>query len=75
MFGKVQQAMDGTPVEQDDRLLRCRTVDPQRIQPAIDVLRASGIVIRRVTPDRPSLEDLFIETVSNNSPGNAKGAQ
>ena len=43
--------------------LRIGTTDPGEVQPLIDAFRKAGLVIRRVQPVRPSLEELFIETV------------
>ena len=46
-------------------LLRVATTDPQVIQPVLDALRAAGLVIRSVRPFRPTLEDLFMEAVTD----------
>ncbi len=52
--------------------LRIGTEDPAVIQPIIDALRADGQAIVRVQSVRPSLEDLFIETVGDQSSVGAK---
>jgi len=49
------------------------TIDAQQVQPAIDVLRSAGAVIKRVSMVRPSLEDLFIEAVGG--PGRVGAVQ
>jgi ABC-2 type transport system ATP-binding protein len=54
---------DGLAVEHTDNMLQISTTDPNDVQPAVDVLRARGIVIRRIAPVRPSLEDLFLDAV------------
>ena len=57
-------------------LLQLDTTDPAAIQSVLDHLRSAGLVIRRVQPIRPSLEDLFMAAVQQ--PGGARalpGAQ
>jgi ABC-2 type transport system ATP-binding protein len=39
------------------------------IQPILDALRQTGLVIRRVQSMRPSLEDLFLEAVTDPTTG------
>jgi hypothetical protein len=53
--------------------LRVGTTDPADVQPLLDAFRAAGLVIRRVQPVRPSLEELFIETVDQPGAGNGAG--
>jgi ABC-2 type transport system ATP-binding protein len=48
--------------------LRIGTGDPLRIQPIIDALRSRGLVIRAVRGLRQSLEDFFIQTLSEQPP-------
>lgn len=48
-----------------ERTLSLATIDPQIVQPAIDLLRARGGIIHAVRPVRSSLEDLFIEAVGD----------
>ncbi|MDX2116678.1 MAG: ABC transporter ATP-binding protein [Planctomycetota bacterium] len=43
--------------------------DPAPVQPLVDRLRAAGIVIRAVKPIRPSLEDLFMQAVTDPTSG------
>ncbi|MFO0831721.1 MAG: ABC transporter ATP-binding protein [Phycisphaerales bacterium] len=47
------------------------TPDARIIQPIIDRLRANGVVIRAVRPFRPSLEDLFMQAVTDPNTGKA----
>ena len=55
-----------------DHTLRIGTDDPAVIQPIIDALRADGQAIVRVQSVRPSLEDLFLETVGDQTSVGAK---
>lgn len=48
--------------------IRIEGADAEAIQPAIDALRGGGLVISAVRSVRPSLEDLFIETVTGSAP-------
>lgn len=52
-------------------LLRVETLDVAAATAVIDSLRARGLLIRRFQPVRPSLEDLFISTVSAGPAGSA----
>lgn len=45
------------------------TTDAGVVQPVIDALRARGVVIRALRPVRPSLEDLFMEAVTDPATG------
>jgi len=54
----------GESVELDGKTLRIATGDPLRIQPLIDALRSRGLVIDSVRQIRQSLEDFFVQTVS-----------
>ncbi len=47
------------------------TTDATRIQPLIDRLRAANITIRAIRPVRPSLEDLFMQAVTDPNTGKA----
>lgn len=55
--------------------------DVGAVQPVIDALRAHGAVIRSIRPHRPSLEDLFMQAVTDETtgevlrPGAAGGAR
>ncbi len=63
----------GESVELDGTVVRVGTVDPAGIQPVIDALRRNNLTIQSVQPIRQSLEDFFIETVSEGR-GEAVGA-
>jgi hypothetical protein len=64
----------GPWAELNGATLSVGTVDPADIQGLIDACRAAGLVIRRVQPVRPSLEDLFLEAVAVPAAGATKGA-
>ena len=70
-------AVDGVEaqVEDEQTKLRFNTVHAGQIQPAVDALRARGVVIRSIGFHRPSLEDLFIEAVNESGGGAKPGAQ
>jgi ABC-type multidrug transport system ATPase subunit len=55
----------GESVEIDGNTLRIGSGDPLRIQPLIDGLRSRGQVILSVQRLRQSLEDFFIQSVSD----------
>jgi ABC-2 type transport system ATP-binding protein len=59
----------GEAVILDKATLRVRTTDPAIMQPLIDALRSRGAVIRSMRPVRPSLEDLFMEAVTDPTSG------
>jgi ABC-2 type transport system ATP-binding protein len=61
----------GHRVELEGNLLRIATDDAVDVQPVIDALRGQKLVIHSVNPVRKSLEDFFIETVSDSTPGAA----
>lgn len=52
-------------VELRGQLLVIGTADVQAIQPVIDALRQHNLAVRRITPIRQSLEDLFIQAVTD----------
>jgi ABC-2 type transport system ATP-binding protein len=60
---------DPTGVSREGDAVRIATLDPERVQPVIDALRAKGCVIRSVRAVRPSLEDLFMQAVTDASTG------
>jgi ABC-2 type transport system ATP-binding protein len=70
----------GEAVEIDRHTVRVATTDPAKVQPLIDAVRARGLMIRSVRPFRPSLEDLFMQAVTDPAtgqtlpPGAARGA-
>lgn len=51
------------PSEAAGAIFKFGTTDPAAMQPAIDALRAAGCVIKRIQLMKPSLEELFMETV------------
>ena len=66
------QLTSGEAAEFDGHTLRVTTTDPKPVQPVIDALRNRGVTIRTVRAVRPSLEDLFIEAVTDPTTGQAK---
>jgi ABC-2 type transport system ATP-binding protein len=60
---------NGPRIELTGTLLRIETTEAAAVQGAIDSLRSAGLVIRRVESVRPSLEDLFLEAVTDPSTG------
>jgi hypothetical protein len=50
-------------LEIEGPVIRVGTTDAAAIQPLLDTLRGARFVVQRVQVIRPSLEDLFIETV------------
>ena len=56
---------DGVAVELEGSTLRLRTQEAADVQCLVDALRQQGLVIETVRPVRPSLEDLFIETLNS----------
>ena len=72
----------GASLEWVGRTLHVGTIEPETIQPLIDALRRRNIVISALQVIRPSLEDLFMDTVRDqadsvqNGPARTKqGAQ
>jgi len=55
-------------VSVESACLRIEGAEAEAIQPALDALRGDGLVIAAVRPVRQSLEDLFIEAVSESGP-------
>ena len=66
------RSQEGVALELDGSTLRLATQEAAHVQGMIDALRQQGLVIESVRPIRPSLEDLFIETL--NSDGQAARA-
>jgi len=64
-----QRLITGEPMTIHGAQLRIGTSDPQRIQGVIDTLRAGGVTIRSVRQMRPSLEDLFMQAVTDPNTG------
>jgi len=65
---------DGTWIQVKDATLRLGTTEVACVQPVIDAIRAAGLAIRRITPVRPSLEDLFLEAVGGARAAHEAGA-
>src|ERR1043165_839110 len=59
----------GQAIEIDHHTIRVGSSDPELVQPIIDALRARGVVIRSMRPLRPSLEDLFMQAVTDPNTG------
>jgi ABC-2 type transport system ATP-binding protein len=57
--------VDGTSAEVHGLTLRVGAADAASVQPVLDALRGAGVVIRRVQPVRQSLEDLFMQAVTD----------
>jgi ABC-2 type transport system ATP-binding protein len=68
----------GQWIELRGSVLSIGATNPTDVQPVLDALRDRGMIIRRVEPVRPSLEDLFLETVeqprATAPPAGARGA-
>lgn len=63
----------GVVVEVEQMMIRVEGDDPMSVQPVIDALRARAVVIRSLRPVRPSLEDLFIQAVTDPETGESSG--
>ena len=63
------QLAGGDWIEIEGSIIRVGQTNPAAVQPVLDALRSAGVVIGRVQLVRPSLEELFIEAVGNNSGG------
>ncbi|OHB69129.1 MAG: hypothetical protein A2V70_10875 [Planctomycetes bacterium RBG_13_63_9] len=61
----------GETVEFDGAMVRIHTDQAQAVQPVIDALRGQGLVIESVRLVRQSLEDFFIQAVSDTQNGDA----
>lgn len=70
----IRSAADGLEVTFDATRVTIQTADPAHIQPTIDALRRRGVVLAGVTPVRPTLEDLFMETVESDESHGRPGA-
>lgn len=68
---------DGRWTLQRGNTLRIGESDASQIQPLIDQLRAAGLILKRVQPIQPTLEELFMEAVAEvtGSGGYAAGAR
>lgn len=63
----------GLWVEASRTLVRVEGTDAASVQPVIDALRAESAIIRAIRPVRPSLEDLFIEAITDKESGKVSG--
>lgn len=61
----------GQDIEVHGASIRIATTEAQQVQPVIDALRARGVVIKSVRQHRPSLEDLFMQAVTDPNSGEA----
>ncbi len=59
----------GETIEIDRHTLRIGSSNSRVVQPIIDALRARGVLIRSVRPVRPSLEDLFMQAITDPTTG------
>jgi ABC-2 type transport system ATP-binding protein len=64
-----QRLVTGEPMSIQGAVLKIGTSEPGRIQGVIDTLRAGGVTIRSVRQVRPSLEDLFMQAVTDPNTG------
>jgi len=55
----------GEAVELDGTIVRVATAEAAVVQPVIDALRRANLTIHAVRPVRQSLEDYFIDAVSD----------
>lgn len=62
---------DGQWVELEGAVFRVGTTEAADVQPILDSLRSGGFTVRRVQSVRPSLEDLFLEAVTEQAAGGA----
>ena len=83
----ILDGLKNRPMEYDEQIVRqlleCITVDSKEqitvifvgglkvVQPLIDALRSARLTVRAVKPIRPSLEDLFMEAVTDPNTGRA----
>lgn len=67
--GKLSVGGIGIPVSIEGALITVGSDDPAIVQPVIDVLRSKGVVIRSLRPLRASLEDLFMQAVTDQVTG------
>lgn len=63
---RTQITQDGHKV--DGHRILVEGTDPAPVQPIIDALRAAGLTIASIDQARQSLEDLFLETVEQQTP-------
>jgi ABC-2 type transport system ATP-binding protein len=61
------EALNDAAIESRENVLRINRTEPAEIQPLLDAIRQRGLTIRRVQLVRPSLEDLFMETMHDHA--------
>jgi len=61
----------GEPIEFERESITVGTTEASVVQPLIDALRGRAVVIRAVRPVRPSLEDLFMQAITDPATGKA----
>lgn len=59
----------GEAIEHTPTMLRVATGDATRVQGLVDLFRGRGVVIHALRPVRPSLEDLFMQAVTDPTTG------
>ena len=69
VFGDAAGTLDDT-----EDSVRVDSTDPSRLQPALDAIRGAGVDLHAVIPHRPSLEDLFMQVVTDGAGGETPGA-
>lgn len=69
VFGDAAEPHDTLP-----DTIKIDTAHADRVQPVIDKLRAEQVTILSVNPHRPSLEDLFMQVVTDGQGGETPGA-
>lgn len=70
MKGETPRALaTGEAITLSGNVLSVPTADAERVQPLVDVLRDRGVVIRSMKWRRPSLEDLFMQAVTDPASG------
>ena len=64
----VAEELAGRQATVEDRAVVLDTADAERVNAVIDLLRAGGVKIISVQPERPSLEDVFVAEVRGGGP-------
>ncbi len=65
----------GAWVKCEKDMIQVGTTDPKAVQPILDALRSRQVVIRSLKPVRPSLEELFMQAVSDAGDEHRAGAK
>lgn len=66
------EAPGGVGIVFEGAVYKVDTTDARAVQPMLDALRAAGAVVRAVRPVRPTLEDLFVQAVTDPETGRAR---